>query len=50
MIVQNIALYSWTNGAIMIAVFGIVCLTLIGILINFMLGGKKKEDNEEKVE
>jgi hypothetical protein len=47
MITQNIALYSWTNGAIMIAVFGIVCLILIGVLINFMMGGKKKEESEE---
>jgi hypothetical protein len=47
MISQNIALYNWTNGAIMIAVFGIVCLTLIGILIKFMMGGKKKENQED---
>ena len=47
MISQNIALYSWTNGAIMIAVFGIVCLILVGVLINFMMGGKKKEDPED---
>jgi len=47
MITLNIALYSWTNGAIMIAIFGIVCLTLIGILLNFMMGGKKKKDTEE---
>jgi hypothetical protein len=49
MITQNIVLYSWTNGAIMIAVFGIVCLTLIGFLIAFMMGGKKNDDSEEKV-
>ena len=47
MLTQNISLYSWTNGAIMIAVFGIVCLTLIGILINFMMGGKKKDNPED---
>lgn len=47
MITQNIALYNWTNGAIMIAVFGVVCLTLIGILIKFMMGGKKKENQED---
>lgn len=47
MIMQNIALYSWTNGAIMIAVFGFVCLILVGVLINFMMGGKKKEDPED---
>ncbi|MGZ0015125.1 hypothetical protein [Yeosuana sp. AK3] len=47
MMTQNIALYSWTNGAIMIAIFGIVCLSLIGFLIAFMMGGKKKEDTEK---
>ncbi|WP_188649265.1 hypothetical protein [Yeosuana aromativorans] len=47
MITQNIALYSWTNGTVMIAVFGIVCLSLIGFLIAFMLSGKKKEDPEK---
>ncbi|SHI96915.1 hypothetical protein [Algibacter luteus] len=44
MIAQFISLYSWTNGAIMIAVFGIVCLTLVGFLIKFMMGGKKKDE------
>lgn len=47
---QNIALYSWTNGAIMIAIFGIVCLSLVGFLVAFMMGGKKKDDSGEKVE
>jgi hypothetical protein len=47
MITQNIALYSWTNGTVMIAVFGIVCLSLIGFLVAFMLSGKKKEDSEK---
>lgn len=47
MLTQNIFLYSWTNGAIMIAIFGIVCLTLIGFLIKFMMGGKKKENPDE---
>ncbi|SFD31385.1 hypothetical protein [Algibacter pectinivorans] len=41
MITQNIALYNWSNGVIMIAIFALVCLTLVGILINFMMGGKK---------
>ncbi|MDG1714901.1 hypothetical protein [Lacinutrix sp.] len=36
MISQNIALYSWSNGVIMIAIFGLVCVTLVAILINFM--------------
>ena len=47
MIPQNIALYSWTNGAIMMVIFGIVCLSLIGFLVAFMLGGKKKEDSKD---
>lgn len=47
MINLAIPLYSWNNGAIMIAIFAIVCITLVGILINFMMGGKKdKEKNE----
>ena len=47
MINLAIPLYSWTNGAIMIGIFAIVCISLVGILINFMMGGKKKEDSEE---
>jgi len=42
-----IALYSWTNGAIMIAIFGIVCITLVGVLIKFLMSGKKDEDPTE---
>ncbi|MBB5269443.1 flagellar basal body-associated protein FliL [Algibacter amylolyticus] len=50
MITQNIALYNWSNGVIMIAIFALVCLTLVGILINFMMGGKKnnKDTTEER--
>jgi flagellar basal body-associated protein FliL len=48
MISQNLALYNWNNGVIMIAIFALVCITLVGILINFMMGGKKKEDTEEE--
>lgn len=44
MISQNIALYSWNNGVVMIGIFALVCITLIGILINFMMSGKKKDD------
>jgi len=47
MISQNIALYNSNNGVIMIAIFAVVCLTLIGFLISFMMGGKKKDDPEE---
>nr|WP_199099645.1 hypothetical protein [Gaetbulibacter sp. 4G1] len=46
MITQAISLYNWTNGVIMIAIFGIVCITLIGILIKFMMSGKKKDNSE----
>jgi len=46
MISQNILLYNWNNGVIMMVIFAIVCITLVGILINFMSSGKKKEDTE----
>ena len=41
-----IALYSWTNGVVMIAIFALVCITLVGILINFLASGKKKDDSK----
>ena len=44
MILQNIALYSWNNGVVMIGIFVIVVITLVGILINFMMSGKKKDE------
>lgn len=44
MINTLIALYSWTNGVVIIGVFALVCITLVGILINFMLKGKGKDD------
>lgn len=47
MISQNIALYNWNNGVIMIGVFALVCVILIVALIIFMSSGKKKEDSEE---
>ncbi|MBC3847758.1 hypothetical protein H8K90_15275 [Winogradskyella echinorum] len=43
MINTSIALYSWTNGVVMIAIFAVVCITLVGILINFMSKGKSKD-------
>jgi len=48
MISQNLALYNWNNGVIMIAIFALVCIVLVGILINFMMSGKKEEDTEEE--
>ncbi len=44
MISQNIALYDWSNGVIMIGVFALVCVILVAALIIFVTGGKKKED------
>ena len=43
MINTLLALYSWTNGVVMIAIFALVCITLVGILVNFMMRGKGKE-------
>ncbi len=45
MINTLIALYSWTNGVVMIAIFALVCITLVGILINFLASGKKKDES-----
>ncbi|MDG2178936.1 MAG: hypothetical protein P8K68_09140 [Algibacter sp.] len=44
MITQNIALYNWNNGVIIIAVFGLVCLVLIGLLVKFMATSDRKKD------
>jgi hypothetical protein len=37
----NLPLFNWTNGVVMIGIFALVCVILIGVLINFMAGGKK---------
>ena len=42
MISQNIALYNYTNGVVMIGIFALVCVVLVILLISFMNGGKKK--------
>ncbi|WP_428743527.1 hypothetical protein [Tenacibaculum sp.] len=39
----NIPLVSWTNGTIMMVVFGLVCIGLITALLILVNGGKKKE-------
>lgn len=44
MISQNIALYNWSNGVIMIAIFGFVCLALVGFLVKFMTSSDRKND------
>jgi len=48
MISLNLALYNWNNGVIMIAIFALVCVTLIGVLISFVMSGKKKEDDTQE--
>ena len=45
MINTLIALYSWTGGVVMIAIFALVCITLVGILINFLSKGKSEDDS-----
>ncbi len=44
---NSLLIYDHGNGVIMIAVFALVCVILIGVLVNFMMGGKKKNDNNE---
>jgi hypothetical protein len=39
----SLPLFNWTNGVVMIGVFALVCVILIAVLINFMAGGKKKD-------
>ena len=48
MISQNLALYNWNNGVIMIAIFALVCITLVGILVNFMMSGKKERRHRRR--
>ncbi|WP_299113895.1 hypothetical protein [uncultured Winogradskyella sp.] len=48
MISNLIALvYDWSMGVIMIGVFALVCIILIGVLVNFMASGKKRDDIQE---
>lgn len=47
MISQSIALSNWTNGVVMIAIFGLVCLILIGVLVKFMMTSDRNK-NEPK--
>lgn len=49
MISQTLALYDWNTGVILIAVFALVCVILVGVLINFVMSGKKKEDTDQEV-
>ncbi|MDA0176357.1 MULTISPECIES: hypothetical protein [Mesoflavibacter] len=47
MIAQNISLYSWNNGVVMIVVFAFVCLILIGFAIKFISSENKNQDTED---
>ncbi len=40
--------YDWTNGVVMITVFALVCIILVSVLVNFMAGGKKKDNSKEE--
>ncbi|MEQ3501191.1 MULTISPECIES: hypothetical protein [Tenacibaculum] len=40
---MNIPMVSWTNGTIMMVIFGLVCIGLITALLILVNGGKKKE-------
>jgi len=48
MINSSITLCSWTSGVVMIIIFALVCITLVGILINFMSKGKPKDEEPEE--
>ncbi|WP_199603276.1 hypothetical protein [Gelidibacter salicanalis] len=37
---------NWKTGVITIIIFAIVCATLLGIVINFMIDDKKKNDSD----
>lgn len=47
MINTILAIYDWTNGVVMISVFALVCIILIGVLVNFMMSGKGKNKTED---
>ena len=38
---------NWTNGVIMIGVFGLVCLALVGFLVKSMSSSDRKNDKPE---
>lgn len=47
MIYQNIALYSWSNGVIMIGIFALVVIALTAMPILLMRGDKKKKEENK---
>lgn len=44
MMLQNIPLVSWGNGAFMIAIFAIVCVVLVGAVLLLVMGGNNKKE------
>ena len=36
---------NWNNGVVMIAIFALVCLTLVGVVLKMMMSGKPKDDD-----
>ena len=44
--VQMLPLSQWTNGVIMIAIFGLVCVFLIAFLVKSMTSSDRKKDKE----
>lgn len=40
---MNIPLVSWTNGTIMMIIFGLVCIGLVTTLLILVNGGRKEE-------
>ncbi|HPF95896.1 MAG TPA: hypothetical protein PLZ00_00645 [Mangrovimonas sp.] len=45
---QMLPLYSWGNGVVMILVFALICTILVAVLINFMMSGNKKKDQDQE--
>lgn len=45
MIIQNLPLVSWKNGAFMIAIFAVVCVVLITAVLLLVMGGKEKKED-----
>jgi heme/copper-type cytochrome/quinol oxidase subunit 2 len=39
--------YNWTMGVVMIGVFALVCIILVGVLVNFIASGKNKKDRQD---
>ncbi len=44
MINQNIVLYDWSNGVVMIGIFALVVIVLAVVPILLMRGDKKKKE------